>query len=104
MPAAVDRAATAEPRLPRYSCRYRAAYVRLEGELVSIDSALCWAANWYMTRRHIVDGDSTHALCSPYTTVWPDGYYSSNHEIPASDDPATMNLKACGLCTRKAKQ
>lgn len=63
---------------------------------------IAWAANWYKTRRHIdVDGQ---ALCSPYTTTWPDGYHSLDHAIPASDDPALMELKPCGLCVRKAKK
>lgn len=66
---------------------------------------MTWAANWYMTRRHIVDGESLHALCSQFTTVYPDGWQSgaTSHRIPPGDSPEVMELKPCGLCTRKAK-
>ncbi len=59
-----------------------------------------WAANWYKTRRHVVMG--RHALCSPYTTVWPEGRQGS-HAIPPADSPEVMALTPCGLCTRKVK-
>jgi hypothetical protein len=62
-----------------------------------------WAANWYLTRRHIDVGG--HALCSIFTQTWPDGWQSgtSSHQVPPSDSPDVMALKPCGLCKRKQR-